>query len=203
MRARDPARGPSEIEAHMARAHLENPSGEGGFAPDRIDVAVSGDLAVEQGSYQGPGDEGRYITVHKKLNDEWKILADMSVSTTPGGGAPAWAMESLEQWYEAFNARDAEAIADLYTADARVGDAQGRAAIIADFEAEWAEADLECYGGYDAFHLVGTLAAGWGRDFCTDGATGEHAGASRWVAVHELQADGSWLMIRDRGEPVE
>ena len=41
--------GPEAIEAFMAREFAENPGAEGGFEPDRIDVAASGDLAVEQG----------------------------------------------------------------------------------------------------------------------------------------------------------
>lgn len=198
-----PARGIEEIEAHMARAYLENPSGEGSFAPDRIDLGSAGDLAVEQGGYDGPDGPGRYVTVHKKLNGEWRIITDVSVGTAPNGGAPDWATQSLRQWYEAYNGRDPEALADLYTRDARVGDAQGRAAIIAQFRDGWAEEDDRCAGAYDAFQMVGTLAAGWGRDTCTDATTGEHRSTSRWVAVHELQPDGTWLMIRDRGEAIE
>ncbi|NNF29706.1 MAG: DUF4440 domain-containing protein, partial [Gemmatimonadetes bacterium] len=151
-----PARGVEEIEAHIARAYLENPSGEGSFAPDRIDVGSAGDLAVEQGTYDGPAGEGRYITVHKKLGGEWNVIADMSVGTARSGNAPEWAVQSLEQWYQAYNGRDAEALADLYTRDARVGDAQGRAAIIGRFRNGWAEEDDRCTGSYDAFQLVGT-----------------------------------------------
>ena len=68
---------------------------------------------------------------------------------------------------QAFNGRDANALADLYTNDARVGDARGRRAIIAQFESDWAEAGDTCAGAYDGFEIVGDLAAGWGRDTCT------------------------------------
>lgn len=200
---RTPVQGRAAIERHMATAYLENPSGEGSWGPDRIDVAASGDLAVEHGAWQNPGSEGRYMTIHRKVGGEWQILADMSIETPPDGGAPEWALEGLADWYEAFNARDAEALADLYAGDARTGGGQGRAGIIASFQAGWAEADETCEGGYDGFRLVGGVAAGWGRDFCMDRETGEVSSISRWLTFHEQQPDGSWLMIRDWGEEIE
>ena len=197
--------GASAIEAFMKRNFEENPNAEGGFAPDRVDVAASGDLAVEQGAYQNPSDQGRYITVHRKIGTDWKVQADMSVSTAPDGGAPDWARESLASWYERFNARDAEALADLYTADARVGDAKGRAAIIQRFQDGWAENNESCSGGYDDFVVVGSIASGWGRDTCIvtpdDGGPTTTA-RSNWLAMYERQPDGTWLCIRDYGEPV-
>lgn len=84
-----------------------------------------------------------------------------------------------------------------------MGDAVGRAAIMALSREEWAEDDDRCSGAYDAFQLIGTLAAGWGRDTCTDASTGEHRYVSRWVGVHELQPDCTWLLIRDRGEEIQ
>ena len=197
---RQPVRGRDAILAHMERAQAENPSGEGGFGPDQIDVAASADLAVEQGAYENPADQGRYITVHKKLDGEWRVIADMSVSMAPDGGAPGWAVESLTDWYAAYNGRDASAIAELYTRDARVGDVQGRNAIMANFESGWAETADTCSGAYDGFEIVDNIAAGWGRDVCTlAGATT----TSRWLTFHERQTDGSWLMSRDRGQPIE
>ncbi len=200
---RPPTAGPAAVEEFMRRQFAEAPAEGAEFGPDRIHVAASGDLAVEQGTYSSPANEGRYITVYKKVEDAWKVAADMSLDTSPDGGAPAWAKESLARWYETFNARDAEALADLYTADARVGDARGRSAIIQSFQDDWAENDATCSGGYDDFFLVGTIAAGRGRDVCTvtpsDGseATTVH---SRWLALYEQQPDGTWLCIRDRGE---
>jgi uncharacterized protein (TIGR02246 family) len=201
---RPPTAGPEAIELFMRRQFAENPSGEGSFAPDRVDVAASGDLAVEQGAYQSSTDAGRYVTVYRKVGGEWKVAADMSLSARPHGGAPDWAQESLARWYETFNARNAEGLADLYTADARVGDARGRAAIVRQFRSEWAESSASCSGDYDDFVVVGSIAAGRGRDICTvtpaDGgpATTVH---SRWLATYERQTDGRWLCIRDYGEP--
>jgi len=123
---------------------------------------------------------------------------------TAGEDIPAWAHEQLlAPWYAAYNEEDAEGIADLYTADANVGSAIGRSAIIASFEAEWADANRSCSGGFDGFRLVGDLATGWGHDVCivTPKAGGESKTVnSRWLAVYEHQADGSWLTSRDIGQ---
>jgi len=202
---RPPTSGREAIEEFMRRQFAEAPAEAGGFGPDRIDVSASGDLAVEQGSSSAPTVEGRYVTVHKKIENEWKVVADMWVNATPDGGAPAWARESLSRWYETFNARDVQALADLYTSDARVGEAQGRSAIIRSFQDGWAEENAMCSGGFDDFFGVGTIAAGRGRDVCTlnpsegGSPTTVH---SNWLAIFEQQADGTWLLIRDYGERV-
>jgi len=200
---RPPTSGREAIEAFMSRQFAETPVAGGGFGPDRIDVARSGDLAVEQGTFTGTDTEGRYITVYRKVENDWKVAADMSMSTTPDGGAPAWARESLARWYETFNARDVQSLADLYTADAKVGEARGRAEIIQYFRDGWAEDARTCSGSYDDFVVVGTIAAGRGRDVCV--ATPTDGGApttfySNWLAMYEQQEDGSWLCIRDYGE---
>ena len=199
---RPPASGPQVIREFMEREFAEDPNPGGTFGPDRFDVAASGDLAVEHGAFQGPNNQGRYLTVYRKVGGEWKVQADMSVGTSSDGGAPSWARESLAQWYERFNARDAEGLADLYAPDARVGEARGRAAIIQRFRAGWVEEDASCSGAYDDFVVVGDLATGWGRDTCVLHATGGGSGEtlrSRWLAVYEHQPDGSWLCIRDFG----
>jgi ketosteroid isomerase-like protein len=142
------------------------------------------------------------MTIHKKMEGEWRIIADMSVDAPADGGAPEWAVQGLTEWYEAFNGRDAEALADLYTGDARTGGGEGRAGIIASFRSGWSEADETCRGGYDGFRIVGGIAAGWGRDFCTDRQTGELT-VTRWLSVHDRQADGTWLLVRDWGEEIQ
>lgn len=193
------ATGSEAIRTFMSDVYAENPNPEGSFAPERVRVAASGDLAVEEGTYENPFDRGRYITVHRKVGTEWKVQSDISVSSAPNGGAPDWAAQMLAQWYEQYNARNAQGLANLYSANAVVGDARGRAAIIARFRAGWAEADQQCAGAYDDFVLVGTIAAGWGRDVCTT-PSGD-VERSQWLAVFEQQPNGTWLMIRDRGEP--
>jgi uncharacterized protein (TIGR02246 family) len=63
------------------------------FAPSTITIADAGDMAVERGTYQasftGPKgkkieDHGNYVTVYKKVNGQWKVLADMNASEVPG-----------------------------------------------------------------------------------------------------------------------
>jgi len=204
---RQPARGPDAIREFMALGFALDPSGEGSFAPDRIDVAASGDLAVEQGGWEGTGDSGRYMTLHKKVDGVWKVVTDMSLSQAPNGAAPEWAQELLAGWYEDFNARNADALVSrYYTPDAKVGEAQGRAAIIARFEADWRESNPRCSGEFSGFQVVGTVATGWGVDTCvvTPAEGGESRTVySRWIGVYEQQPDGSWLATRDIGQDIE
>ena len=203
------ASGTAGVEALLAKSYAFDPNQEGSWAPDEILMASSGDLAVELGGYENPGTVGRYATIHRKVDGEWKIHSDFSVDTGPSGGAPSWARELLEAWYETYNGRDAAALAATYSADARVGTddegATGRAAIASFFEAQWKDQDLQCTGDFDEFMVVGPLAAGRGRDECTgkgeDGT--EVTVRSSWVAFYEQQEDGSWLCVRDNGEPLE
>lgn len=202
---RPPTAGPAAIEDFMRRQFADNPAGEGSFGPDRVDVAASGDLAVELGAYQSPGGAGRYVTVYRKVGSDWKVAADMSVDAAPHGGAPQWAQESLAQWYEAFNAHNAAGLADLYTPDARVGAVRGRAAIMRYFRTDWSEHNTSCSGDYDDFVVVGPVATARGRDVCSVTPSGGGAPTtvySHWVSVYERQADGRWLCSRDYGEPV-
>ncbi len=136
----------------------------------------------------------------------WVLLAAIASTPTAAQDVPAWAQEELDEWYAAYNAQDAERLADLYSADARVGDAQGRSAIISRFESGWADQNRSCSGGFEGFQVVVDLATGWGRDTCTE--TPKAGGPtstvrSRWLAVYERQANGRWLCIRDVGEREE
>ncbi len=79
-----PAEGPEAIgEAWKGMMGLPNLSLN--FRPTRIDVAASGDLATAVGTYDlafsSDGgrvrDEGRYVVVFKKMNGEWKVLANI------------------------------------------------------------------------------------------------------------------------------
>lgn len=199
---RPPAVGTAAIRDHMATAYAENPSGAGSWAAEGYRVAGSGDLAVEEGSWEGPAGEGRYITVYEKSAGSWTIATDLSIDMTPDGGAPEWAVDWLEGWYVAFNGRDAQGLAAMYAPDAMVGDARGRRAIAASFQADWAEANLQCSGAYDGFRVSGDFATGWGRDVCR-AESGEVVQRSTWLAVYDRQPDGSWICIRDNGEVVE
>ena len=129
------------------------------------------------------------------------------VALTPIANAddvPDWANEQLSQWYAAFNAEDADALADLYTSDAHVGNGQGRSEIISNFNSEWTDTEISCSGAYDGFRIVGNLATGWGHDTCTQKPKSGGASkteSSRWLAVYDRQDDGSWLCSRDIGQP--
>ena len=142
----------------------------------------------------------------------WHVLSIAAVLLFASAAAsaeesPAWAYEQLlSPWYAAFNNQDAKSLADLYTADAEVGDAKGRKQIIANFKSQWAETDISCSGGYDGFQIIGGLATSWGHDTCTE--TPKSGGESqtiqnRWIAVYERQPDGTWLCGRDFGLTVQ
>jgi uncharacterized protein (TIGR02246 family) len=63
------------------------------FAPSTITIADAGDLAVERGTYKASmtepkgkkiEDHGNYVTVYKKVDGQWKVLADINASEVPG-----------------------------------------------------------------------------------------------------------------------
>ncbi len=62
------------------------------FSPDTIEVAASGDLAYDRGTYQFSlqtpdgliEDDGKYVIVWKKIDGEWLALLDMSSSNRAG-----------------------------------------------------------------------------------------------------------------------
>lgn len=67
------------------------------FAPTRVVVARSGDLATDVGTYRmsfdGPdgrvNDEGSYTTTWRKIDSQWKASSDMTVSSKPLPPPPA------------------------------------------------------------------------------------------------------------------
>jgi uncharacterized protein (TIGR02246 family) len=73
---------------------LGDPNLKISFAPDRIEVSASGDLATTQGSYtmtmtnpktkKPVEDKGSYLTVYKKQADgSWKAIEDTTSSEVP------------------------------------------------------------------------------------------------------------------------
>ncbi len=79
-----PAVGPEAVGAAW-KGLMSLPNVSLNFRPTRIDVAASGDLATDTGTYDltfsGESgrvrDEGKYVVVWKKIDGEWKVLVDI------------------------------------------------------------------------------------------------------------------------------
>jgi ketosteroid isomerase-like protein len=78
--------GPAAIEAFQTRNFERDPDAVPAFGSDRIEVASSGDLAVEFGSWGPEGadsDFGKYVTVYRKVEGVWRVVGDMALSSKP------------------------------------------------------------------------------------------------------------------------
>jgi ketosteroid isomerase-like protein len=70
-----------ELVKEMVKTEVISKSG----GPTRIDVASSGDLAYDLGNYrivnkgeEGPiVEEGNFVTIYKKINDQWKFMGQV------------------------------------------------------------------------------------------------------------------------------
>jgi uncharacterized protein (TIGR02246 family) len=86
-----PVFGIAAIKELFTRDHGQNPKMVTIWITDRIEVSASGDLAVEYGSYTDTGrglggnedDQGKFVTVYRKVNGTWKVFSDISNSTKP------------------------------------------------------------------------------------------------------------------------
>lgn len=84
----EPVKGTEAIKKYLTEQREKNPKEVANWSTDRVDVANSGDLAVEYGNYNSEntgssGNEtasGTYVTVYKKDNGKWKIVADVVTS---------------------------------------------------------------------------------------------------------------------------
>ena len=89
----EPLVGPAAILAWESRSAKNHPKAKITSTTDRIEIAASGDLAVQTGEGQltSLGENGedekvhrqRFVTVWKKVNGEWKVAHDMAVNITP------------------------------------------------------------------------------------------------------------------------
>lgn len=90
---RDPVVGPRAIEAEIEADWAVNPDFTVDWAPARISVARSGDVAWERGRWtfdaDGPGPartrQGEYVTIYEKVDGSWKVAVDIGLSTDPSG----------------------------------------------------------------------------------------------------------------------
>jgi ketosteroid isomerase-like protein len=79
--------GPAAIQETFIKSREKYPELVVNWTTDNVEIAASGDLAVEYGSYtmtnQGQEDHGKYVTVYRKVNGTWKVAADIGTSTKP------------------------------------------------------------------------------------------------------------------------
>lgn len=76
--------GTKAIRAAWEKAYQEDPKLSLSFAPERIDIASGGDLAVDFGSVSfGPDASAKYLVVWKRENGAWKVLYDCWNSNQP------------------------------------------------------------------------------------------------------------------------
>lgn len=87
----DPLVGPAAYEVYEAQFLADNPNADVYWSTEMVQVAASGDMAVQTGEYHltglGPNgdgeDRGRFVTVWKKVGDQWKIAHDIGSTTMP------------------------------------------------------------------------------------------------------------------------
>jgi uncharacterized protein (TIGR02246 family) len=90
----DPLKGPAAFQAYLEKEYAENPKAQISWTTDNVQVVATGDLAIQTGSYNLTGlgpkgdieDKGRFVTVWKKVGNDWKVAHDISVSTMPEAG---------------------------------------------------------------------------------------------------------------------
>ena len=87
----DPLVGPAAFQEWSAKQFADNPKQSATWTTDSVTVAGSGDLAIQTGQYHLTGigpqgnreDRGRFVTVWKKVNGEWKVAHDIGSTTMP------------------------------------------------------------------------------------------------------------------------
>ena len=87
----DPLVGPAAYQAFETKFYADNPKMSTTWSTDAIRVAESGDLAIQTGEFHntalGPKgdreDKGRFVTVWRKTNGEWKVAHDIGSTTMP------------------------------------------------------------------------------------------------------------------------
>lgn len=76
--------GPAAIQAFLEEDWAENPDAVTDFGSERVVISAAGDMAVDFGYWTNTGpdgdDHGKYITVFRRVNGEWKVDTDISMS---------------------------------------------------------------------------------------------------------------------------
>ena len=86
-----PLIGPAAYQAFMEKMLAANPKAKPDWSTEAIRVAAAGDIAIQTGEYHLVGlgatgsqeDTGRFVTVWKKVDGEWKVLHDIGSTTMP------------------------------------------------------------------------------------------------------------------------
>jgi uncharacterized protein (TIGR02246 family) len=91
----DPVVGKAAIRNFFTQDFANSPKQSTNWEIDRIELAASGDLAVEYGHYENTGagregtldERGNYATVYRKVSGTWKVISDSSVPSSVRGSA--------------------------------------------------------------------------------------------------------------------
>ena len=145
----------------------------------------------------------------------WRVavlVALMAATAVIGASAqtiPDWARERTTAWYNAFNSGNATALANMHAPDAvlLVGTVtmEGKDAIQRFHARQFEQVRFDCAWTIQGVSVVHRLAAVWGTDSCTETAksgAGTRKFNGRFMTMYQLQADGTWMVIRDTGEVV-
>ena len=84
----EPVLGRAAIQAYLEKDFADNPDAVSDWGTDRVLIAASGDLAIDFGHWSSTGsasgdDHGSYVTVVRKVNGQWMVDTDTSMSATP------------------------------------------------------------------------------------------------------------------------
>ena len=133
----------------------------------------------------------------------WSLASGVSAQDPPIN--PRWAQDFLQRWYASYNGGDAAAVANLFTANGKLGRDERREAIEAGLKRAFSTTSYRCSGRFEALREICDLAVAWGIDTCTE--TPKPNGSpvttkERWLIVLERQADGKWLISRETWEDI-
>lgn len=87
----DPLVGPAAFQTWDTKLYADNPRQTTNWTTESIQIADSGELAIQTGQYHVTGigangdreDTGRFVTVWKKVGGEWKVAHDIGSTTMP------------------------------------------------------------------------------------------------------------------------
>lgn len=137
------------------------------------------------------------------------VMMASAVCSASAQTIPDWARERTTAWYNAFNAGNATDLANMHAPDAvlLVGGItmEGKDAIQRFHASQFEQVRFDCAWTIQGVNVVHRLAAIWGTDTCTEtpkSGPGTRKFNGRFMTMYQLQADGTWMVIRDTGEVV-